>query len=94
MTLAVILIIKPRLYALEVIEIGLVCNDALQDFYKNLDVLDLHLIKACLVVEERLPETLLPMRLSLGQPVLLFELFSALADLLCAGWTHFSGSED
>ena len=94
MTLAVVLIIKPRLYALEVIEIGLICDDALQDFDKYLNVLDFHLIKACLVVEESLPETLLPMRPSLGQPVLLFELFSALADLLCAGWTHFSGSED
>ena len=34
------------------------------------------------------------MRLSFGQPVLLFKLSSALSDLLCAGWTHFRGFED
>ena len=94
MTLTVILIIEPRLYALEVCEIRLVCDDTLQDFDENLDVLDSHLIKACLVFEECLPETLLPVSLSFGQLVLLFELSSALSDLLRAGWTHFSGSED
>ena len=94
MALIVIPFIEPRLYALEVCETCLVLQDTLQDLDEDLNILHSHLVETCLVVEEGLPETLLPVGLPFGQLVLLLKFSSALIDLLCCRWAHFSGFED